>query len=267
MPIARVNGTQIYYEDSGGDGPPIVFSHGLLWSTRMWDPQVAHFRDRFRCITYDHRGQGRSAKPIGSSIPIETCFDDAVALIEALELAPCHFVGLSMGGFVGMRIAARRPDLLRTCALLETSADAEPEANLIKYGLLNLVARYVGIGAVAGRVMPIMFGKTFLHDPVREKERQLWRSQASKNDRSIWRAVNGVVERRSIIDELPNIRVPTLVIVGDEDVATVPDKAHRIVERIRGAILEVIPHAGHTSNVEQPGAVNAVLDGFLAGKS
>ncbi|MFO0661012.1 MAG: alpha/beta fold hydrolase [Polyangiaceae bacterium] len=264
MPLARVNGTQLYYEDTGGDGQPLVFSHGLLWSTRMWDAQVDHFRDRFRCIAYDHRGQGRSAKPFGSSVPIETCYDDAVALIEHLDLAPCHFVGLSMGGFVGMRIAARRSDLLKSCSLLETSADPEPEENRLKYGLLNMSAKHVGIGVVTSRVMPIMFGKTFLTDPARAKERAYWRDLAAANDRSIWRAVNGVVERRSVIDELSRVRVPTLVVVGDEDIATVPAKAKRIAERIPNATLEVIAQAGHTSNVEQPRAVNAVLERFIA---
>src|SRR5205823_2727516 len=125
VPMLAVNGVRLYYDDTGGSGEPIVFSHGLLWSGRMFEAQVAALRGRYRCITYDHRGQGRSDVPRARSHDMETVTDDAASLIEALGAAPVHFVGLSMGGFVGMRLAARRPELLRSLVLLETSADPE----------------------------------------------------------------------------------------------------------------------------------------------
>ena len=120
MPFLDVNGTRLYYEDTGGSGEPIVFSHGLLWSGRMFDKQVAALKDRYRCITYDHRGQGQSDVWKVDAVDMETVYADAVGLIEKLGVGPCHFVGLSMGGFTGMRLAARRPDLLRSLSLLET---------------------------------------------------------------------------------------------------------------------------------------------------
>src|SRR5688572_30136086 len=98
MPMLTVNGTQLYYEDSGGSGEPVVFSHGLLWDTRLFDKQVGALRNRYRCVSYDHRGQGRSAVPPGPVVEMETCYEDAVQLIQRLGLVPCHFVGLSMGG-------------------------------------------------------------------------------------------------------------------------------------------------------------------------
>jgi 3-oxoadipate enol-lactonase len=113
MPTIRTNGTDLWYEDTGGSASAILFSHGLLLSTRQFDPQVTALRDRYRCIAYDHRGQGRSALSKLRSIDMETLTADAIALIEALGLAPVHFCGHSMGGFVGMRLAARRPELVR----------------------------------------------------------------------------------------------------------------------------------------------------------
>lgn len=173
MPTMRLNGADIYYEDTGGDGAPIVFSHGLLWSGRMFDAQVAALRDRYRCVTFDFRGQGQSAvTPDGYDM--DTLSHDAVALIEALGIAPCHFAGLSMGGFIGMRLAARRPALLRSLILLETAADAEPPANVRRYRQFLFVERLLGPGAVAGRVMPVMFGRSFLSDPLRDAERAEW---------------------------------------------------------------------------------------------
>ncbi len=264
VPALSLPGTTLHYEDSGGPGPRLVFSHGLLWSTRMFDAQVAALRDRFRCVAYDHRGQGRSARGRERSVSIETCFEDAARLIEALGLAPCTFVGLSMGGFVGMRLAARRPDLVERLVLLETSADPEPAENVPRYRLLAQVCRWFGVRPVAGRVMPIMFGRSFLTDPARAAERARWRAELLANDRSIVAAVNGVIERAPVYAELARITQPTLVMVGDEDVATVPAKAERIAAAVSGAKLVRIPRAGHTSSVEAPDAVNAALEAFLA---
>src|SRR5262249_48302064 len=107
MPMLPVPGAELYYEDSGAGVKTIVFSHGLLWSSRMYDAQVTHLRERYRCVAYDHRGQGRST--VGAArFDMETVYQDGVMLIERLGLAPCHFVGLSMGGFVGIRLAAKR---------------------------------------------------------------------------------------------------------------------------------------------------------------
>ncbi|MEH6361036.1 MAG: alpha/beta hydrolase, partial [Amylibacter sp.] len=120
----------------------------------MFEEQVAHFRGRYRCITFDHRGQGQSGVS-KDGYSIETLTTDAAALIRHLDIAPCHFVGLSMGGFVGIRLAARKPELLKTLTLLDTSADPEPLENGPKYRMLNFVARWIGLWAVIDRVMPI----------------------------------------------------------------------------------------------------------------
>ena len=263
MPMRSVNGTRLYYEDTGGAGDVVLFSHGLLWSTRLFDPQVEALRGRFRCIAYDHRGQGQSAVPPDAAIDMETVYADAVALIESLGVGPVHFVGLSMGGFVGLRLAARRPDLVRSLVLLETSTDPEPAANVPKYTALNLIARYVGLAPVTGVVMRIMFGASFLTDPGRAAERALWAARLRQNRRDIWRAVNGVIKRKSVADELPRIRTPTLVIVGEEDRATVPAKAERIHSLIVGSTLVRLSRGGHSSTVEEPALVNAELAPFL----
>jgi pimeloyl-ACP methyl ester carboxylesterase len=183
--------------------------------------------------------------------------------IRSLGIAPCHFVGLSMGGFVGMRLAARHPGLLRSMTLLETSADPEPDENVPRYRMLALVARWLGLRVVVSRVMPILFSRSFLADPSRATERALWRERLAANRRSIVRAVYGVIERRGVAEELPEVRLPTLVIVGEEDVATVPAKAERIHALIPGSRLVRIAGAGHSSAIEQPERVNAAIAEFL----
>lgn len=264
MPIIHVNGTELWYEDSGGSAVAILFSHGLLLSARQFDPQVTALRDRYRCIAYDHRGQGRSAPSKLRSIDLETLTADAIALIEALGLAPVHFCGHSMGGYVGMRLAARRPEFVRSLILLDTSADPEPPDNVPRFRKMSWIARYFGTSLVIDGTMKIMFGHTTLTDPARDGERRAWRRALQTNRRAIWRAVNGVIERRGIANELPAIKAPTLILVGEEDLATVPAKAEAIHAGINGSRLVRIPAAGHITTWEQPGAVNATLAAFLA---
>jgi len=196
---------------------------------------------------------------------MDTLADDAVALIGALGLGRVHFAGLSMGGFVAMRVAARHPELVRSLILLETSAEPEPKEKIGRYRLMGFVGRWFGFGLVANQVMPIMFGATYVNDPARATERNGWRDRLLKNDRvGVLRALGGVISRNGVESELGSIEAPTLVIVGDEDVATVPAKAERIRDGIPGAKLVVIPRAGHSSTIEEPAAVNAAIAAFLA---
>jgi len=263
MPDLAVNGASLHYEDTGSGPEAIVFSHGLLMRGEMFSAQVAHLSARYRCIAYDHRGQGRSAVTPGG-YDMETLAADAAALVQALGIAPVHFVGLSMGGFVGLRLAARRPELLRSLTLIDTSAEPEPREKVGSYRLLGFIGRWFGYGLVVGRVMPIMFGKTFLGDPARAADRQRWRTFLLGNDRvGIQRALEGVLTRTGVESELANIDVPTLILVGDEDVATPPARAERIRAGIAGSQLVVIRGAGHSSTVEQPAAVAAAIGTFL----
>lgn len=267
MPKIQLNDASIHYEIHGDGHETILFSHGFLWSGRMFDKQVAALKDRYRCITYDHRGQGQSAV-VKAGYDIDNLTSDAVALIEALNCAPCHFAGLSMGGFVGLRLAARRPELLKSLIILESSAEPEPEENVGRYRLLGMVGRLFGLGPVAGQVMPIMFGQKFLNDPDREEERALWRKRLVDNDRvGVFRSLQGVISRAGVVDELANIPLPTLIVVGDQDVATVPAKAEKMHAAIPNSKLVVIPGAGHTSTVEEPDAVNLAIESFLGNLS
>lgn len=264
MPAIQVNGVRLYYEETGRGAETIVFSHGLLMSCRMFDDQVAHFQDRYRCIVYDHRGQGQSGVA-ASGYDMETVYEDAAALITALDAVPCHFVGLSMGGFVGMRLASRRPELLKSLVLMNTSADPEPPENISKYRLMNFIARWFGPSLVTGRVMPIMFGRKFMTDDKRAVLRETWMQRMINNNRiGMTRATAGVIDRQGIYDELGNISTPTLILAGEQDVATIAPKGERIHQRIPGSQFALIPGAGHSSTVEEPAAVNAAIDAFLS---
>jgi pimeloyl-ACP methyl ester carboxylesterase len=266
MPSIFVNGVNLYYEDHGTGEEIIVFAHGLLWSHKMFEAQVSTLSKNYRVIAYDHRGQGKSE--VKSPFDMDTVADDAIALIETLGLGKIHFAGLSMGGFVGMRLAARRPDLVKSLILLETSANAEPVENLPKYKTLTGIVKWVGIiPPVANKVMHIMFAESWLADKMNHSSIKRWKKELMGNKKSITGPVEGVIYRKGVEEELGRISCPTMVIVGDEDVATKPEKAKFIQMGIPGARLHVIPGAGHSSCIEKPEIVNQLLTDWLQVKS
>jgi 3-oxoadipate enol-lactonase len=263
MPYLQINGANLYYEEHGAAQETIIFSHGLLWSGHMFHAQIAVLKDRYRCITFDFRGQGQS-EVTQSGYDMESLYADTVALIDQLGCSPCHFVGLSMGGFIGMRIAIRRPDLLNSLILLETSSDPEPKENIGRFRMLSFIARWIGLRIVADSAMKIMFGHKFLNDPMRATLKHEWRERMVANHPiGITRALAGVINRQGVTDQLGQITTPTLIIVGDQDVATVPAQSELMHAHIPNARLVVIPGAGHTSTVEEPVAVTTAITEFL----
>lgn len=264
MPFLDVNGVRLHYTDTGGDKQAVVFSHGLLFSTQMFDDQIAQLKANYRCIAYDHRGQGQSSSP-KDGYDMDTLTADAAALITALGVEKCHFVGLSMGGFVALRLALNYPELVGSISVLDSSADPEPKENHGKYKMLNLIMRWVGSKPVVGSVMPIMFGQSFLQDPDRKAQRDKWRQFLGRipDRKGMSKAVEGVIQREGVYERLGEIKTPTLIAVGDEDTATVPEKSERMHRAIAGSDFVRIPRGGHVSTIDAPDAVNAALSGFL----
>lgn len=263
MPTAAANAVDLNYIESGNGAHSVVFAHGLLLDHQMFEAQRHALEGRYRVIAYDHRGQGESA-PAGSGYDMDSLTEDAVDLIRATQSAPCHFVGLSMGGFVGMRLAARYPELVRSLTLLNTSASAEPLSRRIRYRAMQAVVALFGPGPLLSQVLPVMFGQSFRNDPARRAELTRWVHHVQSLPRRIVGPVGGVISRPGIIEELKYIRCPTLVISGDEDHTTPPAEADRIVAEIAGARLVRLPQCGHTSSIEAPAAVSAAIANFLA---
>src|SRR5205809_7354217 len=124
MPFADVNGQHLYFEDSGGPGPAIIFSHGFLMDHEMFAPQVAALSGEFRCIAWDERGFG--ATPATGPFTFWDSADDALALLAHLGVERAFFVGMSQGGFLSLRAALRAPNRVRGLALIDSQAGPEP---------------------------------------------------------------------------------------------------------------------------------------------
>ena len=171
MSTIQVNNVTLYYQSVGSGADTIFFSHGYLMNNTMFNGQIDGFKNHFRCVSFDHRGHGQS-EVTQDGYELDNLVTDAISLIEALNLGAVHFVGMSTGGFVGMRIALRRPDLLKSLVLMDTSAEAENPKALKQYHLLLWMVKNIGWWAVIKQVMPILFHKTFLNDRSRSNEVQ-----------------------------------------------------------------------------------------------
>jgi 3-oxoadipate enol-lactonase len=268
MSLVEVNGIQLSITDSGApagkpDAPVLVMGHGLLFSTSMWRHQIEVLKSTYRCIAVDWRGQG-GTPPTEAGYDMDTLYADLVALIEHLDVGPVHYLGLSMGGFVGQRLAARRPDLVRSLTLIDTSAGPEDPEKISKYRLLATVYGFLGMKPLLGQVAPIMFTPAFIATDAGKATVQTWTAELGPlNRKGIKKAIRGVTDRLEIVQELGAITAPTLVIVGSEDVATPVAKAERIVGGIAGSRLEVVHGVGHVSTLEDPASINALVSEFL----
>jgi pimeloyl-ACP methyl ester carboxylesterase len=268
VPLLEVNGARVFVEDTGPPpGHPqadaLLFGHGVLFSGRSFAGQVARLKDRYRCVTIDWRGQGRTP-PTTSGYDMDTLTQDVLGVIEALDLGAVHYVGLSMGGFVGMRLGARHPEVLHSLTLIETSADREDPSNARRYRLLAMVYGLVGPRPVKSQVLPVLFGPTYLADPRSKAEIDTWLAELSGAERSgIKKAIHGVIAREPIHAEIGRITVPTLVVVGADDEAAPVAKSQAIAEAVPGARLEILPDAGHSSSIEQPEAVADLIARFI----
>ena len=147
--------------------------------------------------------------------------------------------------------------------MIGTSADPEPDENIARYKRLNFIARWFGFRPVANQVMSIMFGQKFLRDAKKDKIKLKWRQVLINNNRiGVSRAATGVINRQGIFEQLDKITSPTLIMVGGQDVATIPHKSERMKASIKNFKLFIIQGAGHTASVEEPQVINAALQNF-----
>lgn len=263
MPDVNVHGVRLSFIERGSGAETVVFSHGYLVDHRHFEAQIAALEGRFRVLAYDHRDHGDSER-MAEPYDTEAIYEDGVSFLETACDGPVHWVGLSTGGFVGVRLGIRRPDLLRSLTLMDTSAEAEPTLKRMKYLAMLAALRWTGFQPLMGAVMKAMFGPAFLRDPARSGERQLWKQRIMANDRdALVRFGRAIFSRADVHSEAARIGTPTLVVVGEEDRARPPVEARRLAGVVPGARLDVIPRGGHLCTIEEPEAVNAVLGRFL----
>jgi 3-oxoadipate enol-lactonase len=244
--------TAVHHMVTGRPGAPVVvLSNSLGTTAAMWDPNLAALEEHFQVVRYDTRGHGLSPVPAGP-YDIDDLADDVVALLDRVGAERAHFVGLSLGGMTGLRLAARDPDRVDRLVVLCTSAHLPPSSGWTSRAA---TVRAEGTAAVAEAVV----GRWFTPDhltPVLRKESE---ETVSATPREGYASCCEAIATMDLRDDLAAIRADTLAIAGADDPATPPEHLRRIAEGVRRGRLLVVPDAAHLANAQQPDVVNEAI--------
>ncbi len=258
MPKLNVGDVELYYEIVG-QGEPLLFIHGLGSSARDWQLQADFFCQQYRVITFDTRGHGQSAKPPGPySVPLFA--QDTVGLIKALNLAPTHVVGISMGGMMALQLALDAPDLLRSITVVNCTSELVVRTWKDRFILFQrlFITRVMSMRGIAK-----FLGKRIFPKPEQEELLQMFVERWAENDKRAYvDAMRGLVGW-SVSERLGEIGCPTLVIAADEDYSPLEAKK-AYTAKIPGAELVVIEDSRHGTPVDQAEKFNAALLEFLS---
>ena len=261
--LVEANGISVHCEVSGREDQPFAaLSHSLGSSMVMWEPQLPALEQRFRVLRYDTRGHGDSSAS-ESPYSLDQLGDDAIALFDALDIGPVHWIGLSMGGMIGQNIALRHPERLLSLVLADTSAQVPQEAQAVWEDRIQAV-RDGGMGMLAEATMQRWFTPAYLREdpPAVMGIRAQFANTAVEGYVGCCRAIQGLDH----LDRLGEITLATLIIVGAEDLATPVSAAEAMNARIAGSTIVVLDHAAHLSNIEQAVPFDQALANFFDGQ-
>ncbi len=256
----KANHIQINYELSGKKGAPVVvLSHSLACSLVMWNPQMDDLGRHYQVLRYDMRGHGQSDVPPGL-YTIELLADDVIGLLDALGVDRAHFVGLSVGGMIGQSLALNHAKRLKSLVLCDTSSAVPQEAQPIWQERIERT-RAKGMESQVNETMERWFTPAFLKQdsPIVG----LIRKQILATPVAGYLGCAEAIRKLNYLDRLSEIKLPTLIMVGEEDPGAPVSASQAIHERIPGSKLVILPSARHLSNVEQAEAFNAALLEFL----
>ena len=255
--LVDLNGIRINVIDEG-TGHPVLFLHGLGGCWRDWEPRLNTISSEYRCVVPEHRGHGRSDRPLGR-YSVARFASDAAALCEVLGISHTYVVGLSMGGMIGQTLATDHPELVEALVLADTTSHVAADAAealraavpLIREEGMALVQSFAEATAASGTSAS---PSPLLRNNVRE---------SSGNDPWAYASSLLALIEHQAPEGLHHMKVPTLVVRGEHDGLAGQDGAQELADAIPGAELEVIEGAGHLSNLDQPERFDRLVTEFL----
>jgi 3-oxoadipate enol-lactonase len=256
---AKVNGIETNYEIHGPEGAPwLTLSHSLACSLRMWDGQIAEFKDRFRILAYDTRGHGASEAPKGP-YTLDMLAEDLGQLLDQLKIRKMSYVGLSMGGMIGQTLVLKNPELFDRVVLADTGHAQTPET-IKQWEERIRTAESKGMQPLVEGTLARWFTEDFRKNqkPVVDKIAKLIQSTPVPGYVGCCQAI----AKLNTTARLKDIKRPVLAIAGEQDAAA-PGTRY-IGENVPGAKLVMIPQAAHIANIEQADAFNRALREFLS---
>lgn len=262
MPVINVNGVDLNYRESGNrDKRTIVFAHALLWGSEVFDPLVSEFADDFHLIVVDIHGHGKSG--YRTPMTLEEMTNDYHQLITKLGLSSVIWVGFSIGGMIGMRLALQRPEIIDSLILIATTARLDPPPLREQTWRLWEMFRDGHREDIADAALQFFFAPATYRNQPQLIERYRRQLIGFQNVEGMFEAARAVVDRNDISGQIDAIKARALVIAGKEDPAASPAEAELIASRIPNAQLAVIDEANHLLVVEKTQEVAHIIRRFL----
>jgi 3-oxoadipate enol-lactonase len=257
MPFAEVNGQRLRFEDTGGPGPAVIFSHGFLMDREMFAPQVEALSPEFRVITWDERGFGETEFD-GQPFTYWDSAQDCLGLLEHLGIYEAVLGGMSQGGFLSLRAALLAPDRVRALVLIDTQSGTEDPERLPAYRQMQETWLEVGpVDELADAIANLIIGDPVLNAHWIAK----WRQLPRENMRAVG---DCLFDRDDITDRVNEITSPAIVFHGTADLSIEIEKAEELCRGLSGCIgLVRIEGAPHASNLTHPSELNPPLLDFL----
>ncbi|MGH7905380.1 MAG: alpha/beta fold hydrolase [Candidatus Binataceae bacterium] len=257
MPTVN-NGDVVINVWEEGRGAPLMLVHGIGLCSDVWINQVHAFAEQYRVLAVDLRGFGKSSKPRARrSYVIERFVDDLAAAARQLDAVPMHFVGTSLGGFIGQRLAVREPRLLKSLVLCHTASETNIPATvlkarlkMLKEGSLEQYAHLVAGQALAGHPRPAVLD---------------WFIELiERNDKNVYaQAFAEGLQGFDVRKQIGKIAAPTLVVIGELDRVIPPKGGRETARLIRGAKSVTLKGVGHCGYIERPHDFNSAVLGFI----
>jgi pimeloyl-ACP methyl ester carboxylesterase len=259
MPHAAVNGTNLYYHESG-TGLPVVLVHGFPLDHRIWRKQVHDLAPVCRVITPDLRGFGKSAG--GGGFTIASLAEDLYLLLSQIHALPCVMGGLSMGGYVALAYERQYAATLRGLMLIDTRAGADSLEGRAGRNAMIEVARTQGSAAIAEKMLPKMVAGGNV-DGTSEVVRELKEIMEACPVHTIEHALAAMRDRLDYQPTLSRIAAPTLIVAGEMDVLIPAGQSEEMHKGIRGSTISMIAGAGHIAPMEKAHEVSKAIRQFL----
>ena len=243
-----------------GAGPELLCAHGTLMDRTMFRPQIEGLSDDYRVAAYDLRARTERAY---EPYDLDDLVEDCRAVIDGLDMDRPVVAGMSMGGFMAVRLAIEYPEAISGIVLIDSTSRPHPEEDIELYrGMIDQIEDAPQVPAtMAETVTHFLFGET-----TREEKPELVEAWTDRWEtypgEAVYREVDSWLERPDVTDQLEGCDVPALVVHGEEDASIDLERVEPTVEAL-DADLSVIPKAGHSSNTEQPAAVNDAIGEFL----
>jgi 3-oxoadipate enol-lactonase len=257
MPYAEVNGQRIRFEDSGGDGPPVILAHGFLMDREMFAPQIKALAPEFRVIAWDERGFGETEFD-GEPFSYWDSAQDCLGLLDHLGIDRAVLGGMSQGGFLSLRAALTAPERVQALVLIDTQSGTEDPERLPGYRQMQETWLQVGpVDELAQTIANLIIG-----DPVLN---EVWIAKWRKLPRETMRAPGDcLMGRDDITDRIGEISCPAIVFHGTADQSIELEKGEALCQALSGCTgVIAIDGAPHASNLTHPDEVNGPLREFL----